>query len=151
MTASRTGGSVGTMSVLCRTADGTAKSTAAGAGTPDYTAKQVTLTWADGDSTSRTFTIAIANDSVLEPSETFSIGFSSPSAPTILAAITTQTITIVDDEEPDLTPPDTQITSGPAAFTKSTGATIAFTGSDNVTPAVFSSSRASWIARPSRR
>ena len=132
VTVSRTGGTTGSMSVLCSTADSTAKAVAAGAGTPDYTAKQVTLSWADGDSASKAFTVAIANDNVLEPSETLSVGFSSPSATTIFGATTTQTITIFDDE-PN-TPPDTQIASGPSAFTNSTGATIAFTGSDNETP-----------------
>ena len=45
VTVSRTFGTIGSIVVTCSTAEGTAKETAAGAGTPDYTATQATLSW----------------------------------------------------------------------------------------------------------
>jgi hypothetical protein len=53
--------------VNCATADGTAT-----AG-EDYIAANETLNWADGDSTSRTFTINLVNDFNAETNETVNL------------------------------------------------------------------------------
>ena len=56
-----------------------------------------TATWAAGDATSKTFSIAIVNDSYAEGPETFTIGLNSPSGAT-LGAQSTATVTIIDND-----------------------------------------------------
>ncbi|HWT03932.1 MAG TPA: Calx-beta domain-containing protein, partial [Pyrinomonadaceae bacterium] len=63
VTVVRTGGSKGQLTVNYGTSDQTAKSGS------DYTAASGTLVFADGETT-KTFTVAIANDGVAEPDET---------------------------------------------------------------------------------
>lgn len=56
ITATRTGGSVGVLSVNYATTDGTAVSGV------NYTPTAGTLTWADSDSTPKTFTVPVTDD-----------------------------------------------------------------------------------------
>ncbi len=67
ITVTRSGGSVGSVSVVCSTSDGSANSPS------DFTGKVSVLTWAAGDTTPRTFTIPITNDSVTELAEALSV------------------------------------------------------------------------------
>jgi YD repeat-containing protein len=62
LSVTRTNGAFGTASVLCSTANGFA---VAG---QDYTAVSTTLTWANGDSSTKSCTVPITNDSLLEHS-----------------------------------------------------------------------------------
>ena len=71
ITATRRGGSKGPVEVSYATSDGTA---IAGS---DYTAASGTLSWADGDTASKTFTVPIANDGDVS-AETFTVTLSNP-------------------------------------------------------------------------
>jgi hypothetical protein len=74
VTVNRTGGSSGAISVAYDTANGTAT-----AGT-DYTASSGTLQWADGDTSSKAFSVAISDTTPYSGSKTFAVALSSPSA-----------------------------------------------------------------------
>jgi hypothetical protein len=90
----RTGGSSGAISVAYATADGTA---AAGA---DYTAAQGTLQWADGDATSKTFTVAISNASPFNGTKGFGIALSNPTSGATLSSPDTASVTIQGSAAP---------------------------------------------------
>ncbi|OGK02994.1 MAG: hypothetical protein A2519_06525 [Candidatus Raymondbacteria bacterium RIFOXYD12_FULL_49_13] len=68
----RVGGSVGAVSVNYATGNGTAT-----AGS-DYTAVSGTLSWADGDTVSKTFTVSTLDDAVYEGDETVNLTLSNP-------------------------------------------------------------------------
>lgn len=84
----RTAGSSGGVRVNYSTANGTA---IAG---DDYTAANGTLSWADGDSSTKTISIPIINDTVVESSETVTISLSSISGGATLGSIRSATLTI---------------------------------------------------------
>jgi hypothetical protein len=63
----------------------------------DYENTIGTATWAAGDASAKTFSIAIVDDSYAEGNETFTIGLNSPSGAT-LGAQSTATVTITDNE-----------------------------------------------------
>ena len=88
----RTDGSAGTVSVQCSTSDGTA---IAG---QDYTAISQTLTFAAGE-TMKAFFVPIANDTAVEPDETFRITLGNPSG-AMLGATAMATVTVLDDDTP---------------------------------------------------
>ena len=92
ITATRTGGGNGAVSVTCATSNGTAS-----AGS-DYTATSGTLNWADGDTASKQFTVSIADDVVFEGNETITLTLSAPTGGAMLGAPATAVLTIVDDE-----------------------------------------------------
>jgi hypothetical protein len=75
----RTGGSSGAVSVDYATGPGSAVSGS------DYTATAGTLSWADGDTTDKSVTIAIAADTPVEASESFTLNLTNPSAGANLA------------------------------------------------------------------
>ncbi|GBE00189.1 calx-beta domain protein [bacterium BMS3Abin07] len=89
ITAARTGGNSGAVSVDYATSDGTAT-----AGS-DYTAAAGTLNWADGDSSDKTFKINITNDTDPEGNETFSARLTNPTA-AILGTPAAAVVTIMD-------------------------------------------------------
>jgi parallel beta-helix repeat protein len=70
----------------------------------DYTAASGTLNFAAGD-TSKTFTIAVINDALIESDETVTLSLSTPTAGAMLGTPNTSTLTIVSDDLPDTTPP----------------------------------------------
>jgi len=88
-TVTRTRDSAGAISVNYATASGTATSGA------DFTATSGTLSWAAGDSTSRTLTIPITADAVSETSENFTVTLSSPTN-AVLGSNAAATVTIFD-------------------------------------------------------
>ena len=93
LTAERTGGSTGPVSVAVNTANGTAT---AGA---DYQAvSNGTLTWGNGDSSNKTLVIPIVGDTTEEPSETFTATLSAPTGGAAIGNIPTATVTISDDD-----------------------------------------------------
>ena len=89
----RTGGLFGSASVDYATADGTAT-----AGT-DYTAAMGTLSWLDGESGVKSFTVDITDESEVDGDETFDVILSNASGAD-LGAVTTQTVTINNDDQP---------------------------------------------------
>src|SRR5439155_17043578 len=70
----------------------------------DYENAIGTATWAAGDASSKSFSIAIVDDSYAEGTETFTIGLNSPSG-AILGAQATATVTITDNEAANGTNP----------------------------------------------
>jgi hypothetical protein len=94
ITVTRTGGSFGAVSVDYATMDGTATAST------DYTATSGTLTFADGDTTSQSFTIGIIDDADYEGDEAFSVNLSNITGGASLGAQTSAQITISDNDPP---------------------------------------------------
>lgn len=94
VTVSRVGGSVGAVSVVYATADGTAQAPG------DFAHTTETLYWADGDAVDKSFTVAIVDDAAEEGDETFGVALSSPDGGASLGSPATQTVTILDDDAP---------------------------------------------------
>jgi len=92
VTVARTGGSSGAVSVDYATSDGSA---AAGS---DYAAASGTLTWADGDMTNKTFTVAVNGDATLEEDETINLTLSNPTSGALLGTPNTAVLTVANDE-----------------------------------------------------
>lgn len=96
VTVERTGGSDGAASVKIATSPGSAKPG------KDFTTKNGTLSWANGDPAPKTFSVPLKNDSAPEPNETFSVKLSKVTG----AAMGTSTaaVTIQDDDNPGCFP-----------------------------------------------
>lgn len=92
LTAERTGGSTGAISVAYATANGTAT-----AGS-DYQTSNGTLSWANGDSANKTIVIPIVADTSEEPSENFTATLSAPTGGASIGNTPTATVTIADDD-----------------------------------------------------
>jgi hypothetical protein len=121
ITATRTAGSNGAVTVQYSTAPGSA--------TPgsDYQAVSGTLSWGNGDTSAKTFTVPIIDDAVVEPTETFSVLLGSPTGGATLGAPATATVSIADND----------VATGPCgaagnAWQPNTGA--AYNCSGNCTP-----------------
>ena len=91
---SRTGGNSGAVSVNFSTADGTANVIA------DYGEVIGTLSWADGDTATKTFVVPIVNDSVDEADETVLLTLSKPGGGATIGSAGSAVLTIVDDDLP---------------------------------------------------
>ncbi len=89
VTVSRVGGSNGALTVNYATADGTATDGS------DYVGATGTLTWADGDSSDKTFTVTISDDSQSEGNETFIVNLTDPVSGENLD---NGTVTIIDND-----------------------------------------------------
>lgn len=92
LVATRTGGSSSNVTGYYRTAAGTAT-----AG-QDYTPTTNAVSWADGDSAPKNVIIAVLNDSIVEPAETFTVTFFTTFGGATLGAQATATVTITDDD-----------------------------------------------------
>ncbi|HKU13199.1 MAG TPA: Calx-beta domain-containing protein [Steroidobacteraceae bacterium] len=86
----RTGGSVGALSVTVTAEDGSAT-----AG-QDFAATTTTVQFADGDTADKIVSIALIDDAVPEGNETFKVSMTSAAGP----SATPLTVTIVDDDPP---------------------------------------------------
>uniref|UniRef100_UPI00356B3A20 Calx-beta domain-containing protein n=1 Tax=Novipirellula sp. TaxID=2795430 RepID=UPI00356B3A20 len=93
-TVTRTGGSDGVVSAVFATSNGTA---IAGA---DYTGKTETVTFADGDSATKTITVSIIDDTVDEPNETFNVTLTGATGGAVLGA-SASAVTIIDNDPTD--------------------------------------------------
>ncbi len=91
----RTGGSSGRVSATVTTSDGTAINGS------DYSAILGTVSFADGDTVSRTINVPIVLDTIAEPDKSLTITLSNPRGCATLGA-STATLTIVDDDRPPL-------------------------------------------------
>jgi hypothetical protein len=92
ITVTRTNGTVGGTTVNYATSNGTAS-----AGV-DYVAASGTLTFAAGE-TSKTFTVTILDDTLIEGNETVNLTLSSPSVGGVLGSPSTATLVIADREQ----------------------------------------------------
>ncbi|MEO5677218.1 MAG: Calx-beta domain-containing protein [Usitatibacter sp.] len=84
----------------------------------DYTTKSGTVTWAAGDVADKTITVAIVNNTVAEPNESFRVVLSNPTSGTGFGALSEATVMIIDDDE--VFPPAGNVPAGwskPAAAT----------------------------------
>jgi len=88
----RTGGSDGSVSVNYQT-----QNISATAGS-DYSARSGTLTWNDGDASSKPVTIPLLDDDALEGSETFRVTLSNATGGAAIGSRSQATLTIVDNE-----------------------------------------------------
>ena len=101
ITVTRTGGNAGAASVNFTTANTTATGSASCAAGIDYVSKLGTLSWADGEAGSKTFTVTICNDAVNEEDETISLDLSGPIGSS-LGSLSNAVLTIVNDDAPVL-------------------------------------------------
>ncbi len=92
LSVSRTGGAIGQATVDYATQNGQAI-----AGT-DYSSATGTLTWADGDTADKTFSVSILNDTNTESAESFSIALSNPQGASV-GNLSSATVTISDDDD----------------------------------------------------
>ncbi|MDB5386973.1 MAG: hypothetical protein JWM11_2619 [Planctomycetaceae bacterium] len=92
ITVNRVNGSDGAVTVHYATAAGTATTGS------DFTAASGTLSWAAGDTSSKTIVVPILNDTLVENSETFTVALSSPTGGATLGTPATSTVTIVDND-----------------------------------------------------
>jgi hypothetical protein len=86
----RVGGSQGVISVTYSSANGTAVS-----GT-NYTGTQNTISWADGDTQSKTFNIAILQDAQQTSDKSFTVSLSNPTAGAQLGTLNSTTVQILN-------------------------------------------------------
>ncbi len=92
ITATRSGGSSGSVSVSYSITNGSALSGS------DYTGAPGTLTWGAGDSANKTFTVSILDDPAVEPNETVNLALSGPTGGATLGTTSTAVLTIVDND-----------------------------------------------------
>jgi endonuclease G, mitochondrial len=102
ITVTRTGGSIGAASVNFTTANATATGSASCTAAVDYVSKSGTLSWADGEAGSKTFTVTICDDSVNEEDETISLALIGPTGSGVLGTLSNAVLTIVNDDAPVL-------------------------------------------------
>ncbi len=92
ITVTRTGGSDGQVTIDYATSDGSAT-----AGV-DYGTATGTLTWNDGDGSSKTFSVSILPDTIREGNETVNLALSNPGGYAELGSPSTAVLTITDDD-----------------------------------------------------
>ena len=92
VTVRRTQSYVGAVTVDYASANGTAT-----AGS-DYTAASGSLSWADGETASKTFTVAIADDATAEASETINLSLTNPTGGAALGSAKTMSLSITDND-----------------------------------------------------
>ncbi|HEV7670440.1 MAG TPA: choice-of-anchor Q domain-containing protein [Thermoanaerobaculia bacterium] len=98
ITATRTGGTDGAVSVTITSANGSAIAPG------DYGAITggTMLSWADGDGAPKSINVSIVDDTDPEPDETFSVSISNPTGGAALGSPTTEQVTILSDPADDL-------------------------------------------------
>lgn len=92
LTLTRTGGSDGDIAVSFATANDSAASP------DDFTAASVSVQWSNQDAADKSVAIAIADDELVESSETFSAAISNPTGGAQLGATVAATLTLNDDD-----------------------------------------------------
>jgi hypothetical protein len=96
-TVTRTNGSDGAVSVQCSAASAGGDTATAGA---DYTAVTPTLSWADGDTASKSCPVPILEDAIVEGNETFTLTLSNPAGGATIGSQATAIATIIDNDAP---------------------------------------------------
>jgi uncharacterized delta-60 repeat protein/uncharacterized repeat protein (TIGR01451 family) len=93
MTVTRAFGSQGAIAVNYRTVDGTAL-----AGTDYVPVANGVLFWPAGDTSAKTFTVTLVNDTVVEDTEAFGVVLFNPTGGATLGGVTTTTVSILDED-----------------------------------------------------
>jgi len=93
LSVTRTGGSLGALTVGYATLPGTAT-------TADYTPAAGTLTWADGDAATKTISVPLTTDLLVEGTETFTVNLGQPLVGSILLGATQQATAQIIDVPP---------------------------------------------------
>lgn len=119
VTVTRSSGTTGSVNVNYATSNGT------GTSNSEYTATSGTLTFAAGETT-KTFTVAVSDDSQNDGSKTFNLTLTTPTGGASIGAVGTSTVTITDNET-------VVLGSGALKFAKSTYAVAESAGSIAVT------------------
>jgi hypothetical protein len=94
-TVTRTNGSDGAVSVQCSASSLSGNNATAGA---DYTAVSPTLNWANGDTASKSCTVPILEDALVEGNETFTLVLSSPTGGATIGSQDSAGAIIVDND-----------------------------------------------------
>ncbi|HUL97232.1 MAG TPA: Calx-beta domain-containing protein [Usitatibacter sp.] len=100
----RIGVTTSAIGVTWTTADGTAAAGTRFGTAGNTTQKTGTLAWAAGDAADKTFTVGtsatipVINDSIVQPTQAFTIGLSNPTGGAILGPQPTTTVSILDDD-----------------------------------------------------
>lgn len=68
------------------------------AGGVDFTPVSGTLSWADGEVGTKSFNVAIIDDLLVEPNETFAVTLTAPTGGAVLGSPATATVTIIENE-----------------------------------------------------
>jgi CSLREA domain-containing protein len=103
ITVSRTGGSSGAGSVNYATSNGTALGgPTCGSAGADYRSASGTLSWANVDSSTKSFDVLLCGDSQNEANETINLVLSSPTGTVTLGTTISATLTILNDDAPFL-------------------------------------------------
>ena len=92
VTVQRTGGSDGEVDIDYATRDGSATAPA------DYAAVAGTLTWADGDSTVKSFTVNLVDDAEVEGEESLNVALSNPTGGALLGARSSAPVILADND-----------------------------------------------------
>jgi Ca2+-binding RTX toxin-like protein len=98
VTITRMGGSNGAVSTTVSLTDGTATAPS------DYGNNSIVVSFADGDTTSKTVTIPIVNDTLIEGNETVNLTLTNPTDGATLGTQKSAVLTIVDDDLVNLIP-----------------------------------------------
>jgi hemoglobin-like flavoprotein len=129
ITVTRTGGSFGDVHVAYATGNGSAKLPA------DYTFASGDLFWDDGDTSDKTFSVTIVDDSLVEQNETINLTLSNPAGGATVGAQSTAVLTI-NDNEPPPNPADLVVTNtndnGPGSLRQAILVANAIAGTDTI-------------------
>ena len=126
ITVTRTVQSSGAVSVQYATIDGSA---VAG---KDYTAASGTLNWASGDSSAKTFSVPITNDTIYDGNETFTVRLTNPTGGAVLGFQSSAPVTITDNDTVTLSIANVSVSEGAGVATL----TVTRTGSSLLTQSV---------------
>jgi hypothetical protein len=126
ITVTRTGGSSGAVGVSFATSNGNAT-----AGS-DYTATNGVLSWADGDTAAKTFTVTVLGDTTVEGDEPVNLTLSSPTGGAGLGSPATSVLTITND---DTAPVIGTLQFSASSYTKAEGNSGSSTATITVTRA----------------
>jgi hypothetical protein len=127
ITVTRSGGSKGKVTVNYATSNGTAT---AGA---DYSATSGILTFEDGDTTTKTVSIPLIDDTAVEGDETVLLTLSSPTGGAALGAQSSATLTITDNDTNSGTNTVTLLSPGNGASDQTLTPTLSWSGTGNPT------------------
>jgi hypothetical protein len=94
ITVTRVGDSDGAISVSYKSYDGAAVAE------EDYSKTKGVLSWGDGDTDDKTFTVPILDDVIFEGYETFKLKLKKPTGGAVIGDPGTAVVTIIDDDQP---------------------------------------------------